>query len=399
MAFLANADINRLAAHSALHQLGHGIAGVFIAAFLLRAGLPPAQVFLALAGSLLARFALRPLVLAVVPVLGARRTLVLGTLLSALQYPALARVQGIGPAIFLWVAVAALGEVFYWTCYHAFFAALGDRDGRGRQVGLRQALLARADIAGPAAGGAMLAAFGPWAAFGAASAVTVAAVLPLRHLAAPPVLRRAPREAYRAARVGALLFVTDGWITVYVVTAWEMAAFRSLASRYDAFGGLLTVAALAGAAGGLVLGRSIDRGQGRRAIAVNAAGFAAIALLKASCAGSPVLVLVAATVSAAFGGFYVPLLMTAVYNAAKASPCALRFHFAAEGGLDCGAAAACLTAAALLSRGLPLPAVIPLALPAILVQALLLRRRYADAPPGGGRAIVAADGVRGVPLV
>jgi hypothetical protein len=116
-------------------------------------------------------------------------------------------------------------------------------------------------------------------------------------------------------------------------------------------------------------------------------------------AGSPVLVLAAATVSAAFGGFYVPLLMTAVYNAAKASPCALRFHFATEGGWDCGAAAACLTTAALLSRGLPLPAVIPLALPAILVQALLLRRRYADAPPGGGRAIVAADGVRGVPLV
>jgi MFS family permease len=152
MSFFSNADINRLAVHSTLHQLGFGIAGAFISAFLLRAGLPPAQVFLAFAGVLGLRFALRPLVLVVVPILGARRTLVLGTLLFALQYPPLARVEGIGPALFLWIVVAALGQVFYWTCYHAFFAALRDRAARGRQLGMRQALLALANIAGPAAG-------------------------------------------------------------------------------------------------------------------------------------------------------------------------------------------------------------------------------------------------------
>jgi DHA1 family inner membrane transport protein len=380
MSFFSNADINRLAIHHALHQLGFSIAGAFVSAFLLRAGLPPAEVFLAFAGILGLRFALRPLVLVVVPVLGARRTLVLGTLLFALQYPALARVQGIGLALFLWIVVAALGEVFYWTCYHAFFAALGDRAARGRQLGVRQALLALANIAGPAAGGAMLAAFGPWAAFGTAAAATAAAVIPLRGVAAPDVLRHAPAGAFRVARLGMLLFMSDGWIVVSSAVAWDMAAFRTLGSRYDAFGGVLALAALAGAGGSLVLGRFIDQGHARRAVLVNAAGLAAVVLLKALSAASPPLVLVAASIAAAFGGFYIPVLMTAVYNAAKASPCPLRFHFAAEGGWDIGGVAACLAAAAVLAVGAPISAAILLALPAIPLQALLLRRSHVRGP-------------------
>ena len=45
---------------------------------------------------------------------------------------------------------------------------------------------------------------------------------------------------------------------------------------------------------------------------------------------------------------YIPTLMTAVYNQAKRSPCALRFHMAAEGGWDAGAASGCMLAAGLL---------------------------------------------------
>jgi DHA1 family inner membrane transport protein len=222
----------------------------------------------------------------------------------------------------------------------------------------------------------MLAAFGPWAAFGTAAAVTAAAVIPLRGVAAPAVLRQAPAGAFRAARSGVLLFMSDGWIVVSSAVAWDMAAFRTLGSRYDAFGGVLALAALAGAVGSLVLGRVIDQGHARRAVLVNAIGLAAVVLLKALSAASPPLVLVAASIAAAFGGFYIPVLMTAVYNAAKASPCALRFHFAAEGGWDIGGVAACLAAAAVLAAGAPLSAAILLALPAIPLQALLLRRSH-----------------------
>ena len=84
--------------------------------------------------------------------------------------------------------------MFYWTCYHAFFAALGDVEHRGSQLGARQALSALAGILGPAAGGAMLAAFGAWTAFGAAAIVTIAAAIPLRAVAEPRILRVAPPQ-------------------------------------------------------------------------------------------------------------------------------------------------------------------------------------------------------------
>ena len=374
MAFFANNDINRLAVHTTLHQLGFGIAGVFISAFLLRAGLPPSEVFLALAGVLTLRFVLRPLVLVTATVIGGRRTLILGTILSAGQYPILATVHGVGPELLLWVAAAAVGDMFYWTCYHAFFAALGDVEHRGSQLGARQALSTLAGILGPAAGGAMLAAFGAWTAFGAAAIVTIASTIPLRVVAEPRILRIAPPKAYHAARSGVLLFASDGWIVICSFVAWDMSAFRALASRYESFGGMLAAAALAGAAGGLILGRFIDAGHIRRAVWMNAACLVTTVILKAGCGDHPILVVIAATISAVLGGLYIPSLMTAVYNMAKSSPCPLRFHFAAEGGWDCGGTAACVTAAAIGAVGAPLPATILLALPCILLQALLLDR-------------------------
>jgi hypothetical protein len=71
-----------------------------------------------------------------------------------------------------------------------------------------------------------------------------------------------------------------------------------------------------------------------------------------------------------------PSLMTAVYNDAQRSRCPLRFQFAAEACWDIGSALACLAAAAACAGGLPLHAIILLALPAVAVQGALLNGRY-----------------------
>jgi hypothetical protein len=76
------------------------------------------------------------------------------------------------------------------------------------------------------------------------------------------------------------------------------------------------------------------------------------------------------------GGLYLPTLMTAVYNEAKASPCALRFHFAAEGGWDAGGLVACLIGAAAWGAGVPPSFILLLSLFGIAAQARLLWRRY-----------------------
>jgi MFS transporter, DHA1 family, inner membrane transport protein len=376
MAFFANRGINRLALHIGLYQFAWCTSGVFFGVFLLRAGLSPAAIFLTGGATLLLRFLIRPVILVVVPRLGLRRTLVVGTLFSALQYPAIGFVHGAGVALGAFAAIGALAGIFYWPCYHAFFAAIGDARFRGSQIGIRQLAMGLAAVLGPAFGGLMLMRFGPWVAFGTAAAIEVVAILPLLGVRAPPVPRLSPRGAYAAARTGTLLFATDGWIICCAVIAWDIIVFRALQSRYDAFGGTLALAALGGGLGGVLLGRFIDQGHARRAIRLNALILALALLARSLCGASPAMIVAVAVLTTMLGGIYAPTLMTAFYNDAKSSPCPFRFQFAAEGGWDLGGVAASLAAAAVCAAGRPLQMVILMALPAVLIQARLLAQAY-----------------------
>ena len=160
--------------------------------------------------------------------------------------------------------------------------------------------------------------------------------------------------------------------------AWSLILFQGLDARYDAFGGALAEAALAGAISGLVLGRFIDMGHTRYATWVNAAMLAGTLIAKAVCGSDPILVIAVAVGTTALAELYVPSLMTAIYNEAKASSCPLRFHFAAEIGWDVGGSLACLAAAALCAYGVSLQAVIMFAFPMVAVQAFLLDASYAE---------------------
>ncbi len=350
---------------------------MFFGVFLLKAGIAPAVIFLSIAGIRVVRFALRPLVLLVLPAIGLRRTMMLATVLFAAQYPALAFVDGPGAALLVCCAVTALGEGFYFTCYHALFATLGDAEHRGSQLGVRQGLAALASVVGPVAGGMALTGFGPWAAFGVAALVEILAVLPLRDLPDLAVERATTRDVFASAQPGVFLFLTDGWIMTCAYVAWDIIMFRALGGRYDAFGGALAAAALVGALGGLVLGRFIDISRARYAASINAAVCAGAIVLKAACGEDPAAVVITASLAAMMAALYSPSLMTAVYNDAKRSACPMRFQFAAEACWDIGSALACLAAAAACALGISLQVVILLALPAVAVQAALLRERYA----------------------
>ena len=376
MILSANTGINRIVAHLWLHQLAWGAATAFSMVFLLREGVSPGAIFLAVAATLALRLVLRPLVLWLAPALGLRRSLILGTLLVAARFPFLALVQGPDLALAAYCGVTALGDVFYCTCYHAAFATIGDAERRGRQVGGSRVYYTIASVLGPLLGGILLARFGPWAAFGAASLFEATAVLPFLGLKAAAVPRLAPRGAFAEARTGLLLFCTDGWIILASGIAWDIIAFRALGTRYDAFGGLLALSALAGAVGGMVLGRFIDRGHGGSAVRLSAFGCAAALAVKALAGNDPVLVVAAAALATTVSGLYYPTLLTAFYNASKSSPCALRFQFGAESGWDIGAALGAVVAAAVWRWGAPLQWVIVLALPAVAAQAYLLNGRY-----------------------
>jgi hypothetical protein len=91
----------------------------------------------------------------------------------------LAAVHGVGVGLFALCVVTSLGDTFYWSSYHAYFAALGSHEHRGSEVGAREAIAALVGIVSPLVTGWALFTLGPAVAFGATALILLSAALPL----------------------------------------------------------------------------------------------------------------------------------------------------------------------------------------------------------------------------
>jgi DHA1 family inner membrane transport protein len=376
MVFFRSRTVYLLNLHYGIHTIALSGGGAFFAVYLLKSGLSVPWVLASLALILAGRFIIRPIVVPIAIKSGMRTLVMAGTGLTALQYPLLAEVHGVGPALFALCLVASLGDTFYWSSYHAYYAALGNHEHRGSELGAREAIAALVGIVSPLLTGWALVAFGPRVAFGATGALLLFAALPLVWASDVRVARRVP-GAFRAAIPGMKLFLSDGWIAAGYFFVWQIALFLSLGESYVAFGGALALAALAGAVGGLFLGRLIDAGHGQRAVSYAIGALAFTTILRAGAPGHALLAIVANALGALVVCLYIPTLMTAVYNQAKRSPCALRFHVATEGSWDIGSASGCLLAAFLAAVGVPLFAALLMPLLGAAALFVLLRRYYA----------------------
>jgi len=244
---------------------------------------------------------------------------------------------------------------------------------------VREAIAASVGILSPMVAGAALVAFGPRVAFGVTALILTTAAIPLFFTPNLKVARHVP-GAYRAARPGGLMFASDGWTCAGFYFAWQIALFVSLGQSFLAYGGVLAIAAAAGAVGGLVLGRFIDAGHGTRAVWLAYGGFLIVTLLRAVAPGHPTLAITANALGSLDACIYIPTMMTAVYNLAKRSPCTLRFHVFSEGGWDIGGASGCLFIALLAWAGVPLSIGILTSLAGAAVGFTILRRYYFEHP-------------------
>jgi MFS family permease len=378
MAYLANSAVNRVNVHYAFQAFASAGAGTFLLVYFVRAGLSTVESLLVLALIILGRFVSRPLVLPLAKRFGVKATLIIGTLLLAAQYPVSGWIDGVSVALVMRCVFSAVGDAFYWTSYHAYFASLGDSEHRGHQIGAREAIVAVIGIVAPIVGTWGLLTFGPLVTFAAAGCVQALAVLPLLAVPAVAVKEDAP-GAFAQAFAGARLFAVHGWFTGAFILVWWFALFIALDKSYASFGGAMTLAAIVGAAGGMLLGKGLDRGHGARAVVFVFAGMVAAILLRGTSLDSPGVAVAANTAGVFAMCFYVPTLMTAVYNLAKASPCPLRFHMATESGWDAGCFSVCVIAAGLAYAGVSLGVAVLLALPAVAAMGFMLRRHYAAA--------------------
>jgi DHA1 family inner membrane transport protein len=379
MAFFRNSAVNLLNLHYGIHTVALSGGAAFFLIYLMKAGVPIPGIFVSIALVLLGRFIIRPFVVRLAVRCGLRAMVVLGTVLSAAQYPLLAEVHGVGGVLAALIVFSAVGDTIYWTTYHAYFAALSDDDHRAQQIGAREAIAAVIGVASPLLTGWMLLTFGPRVAFGTTAVIAATATVPL--LWAPDVtVRRHVPGALRAGLPGMLLFAADGLIGAGNLLVWQIALFVSLGENVLGYGGAMALAALAGAIGGLTLGRHIDAGHGRRAVWYASGTLTLIIALRVAAAGHAAVAVLANALGSFGYCLYIPTMMTAVYTLAKQSPCTLRFHVATEGGWDLGGATGLLIAALATRLGLPLSNSILVALAGVVPMVVMLRRYYAKIP-------------------
>lgn len=380
MVYFANSAINRLYAHTALQGLAENAGGAFVFVYLLRAGFGVPTVLCTLAALLMFRLGFRQVVVPFAKHWGVRAGIILGTLLVAISYVALAFVDAPDFRLAIYMLLAACGEAFYWACFHAAMASLGDNHARGAQASAIQLVYALTSVVGPLAGGFALALLGPKAAFFTAAAVQVLAIWPCRQLPEMMISPESRLDA-SAARTAAMAYFCDGLLSAGNAFSWSLALFITLGEKFQSYGLAQALAALCGAVMALGLGQLIDRGHPKRSAAIGLSCMGLAVLFKAVAYHSTFSAILALAAGAVAGPIYSSAYNARIYNLAKASGDALRFHVSGEGGWDFGAALGAVAAASLVQLGFGFSWPIALALLGLAGVGAVIRQSYQKPVP------------------
>jgi MFS family permease len=375
MKFFANRSINFVYAHSALHGLSEQLGGIFVFVFLLKAGIAPHLVLLSFAAIVLCRLVFRQIAVPFAIRFGLRQAFIFGVVVGAIAYVPLGFVDGLTPVLGIFLIIHALGDAFYWACYHATTARLGDQASRGAQVSAVQLIYASSAIIGPLIGSTTQVYLGSVFAFSLAGCVRLLSALPLLRVMNTIEIPNSIIDI-GSKRFAWRIYFFDGVGTAGNNLAWTMALFITLNQNFQTYGLALSAAAFIGAVMGLGVGRLVDLGHHRWSVAIGMSGIAVFVLAAAFGYREPFTAIIALMLSAVASPLYASAFNARVYNVAQESGDALRFHVSGEGGWDVGCALGCCLAAFLVWRGFGYGWAIAIGLIGIAGVSTVLSRSY-----------------------
>jgi len=346
MRFFDNSAINRAYVHASLQMLADTVGGVFVFAFLLKAGFGVPVVFCSMAAWSLSRLVIRQLVVPAVKRFGLRNCLIFGILVDGLGFFVLSQISSPSLLLIGYILCAALGSCFYWSSFHTIIAILGDAEKRGAQESVKQAISALIGIVGPLLGAFLLVRFGSTTAFIAAGIIQASSIITLFGI---PNLQIAPEAQIekQAARNVWWIYYADGLRAAANFYIWMVALFVVLGQNFSSYGLVLALGGVIGAVMSLGVGRMIDLGHLARARQIAILAMAISVCLKAFGYNTPWIAIIASASGAIALPLYGSVMMSRVYNLAQRSACPLRFQIIGEGAWDLGVASGGLLAAGL----------------------------------------------------
>ena len=346
MQFFDNSAINRVYVHASLQMLADTVGGVFVFAFLLKAGFATWIVFCTLAAWSFARMIIRKTVVPAVKRYGLRTCLIFGTLVEGLGFLILSQIHSPSLLLLGYILCAAFGSCFYWSSLHTLISILGDADKRGAQESLKQAISALIGIVGPLLGAFLLVHFGSTTAFVSAGFIQACSIATLFGIANLQIAPEATIDPKAATNIW-WIYYADGLRTVANFYIWMVALFVVLGQNFSAFGLVLALGGVIGAIMSLGVGRMIDLGHVARAKQIATVIMAISVCLKAYGYKTPWIAVLASASTAVAFPLWGSVMMSRVYNLAQKSACPLRFQVIGEGAWDLGVATGSSLAAAL----------------------------------------------------
>ncbi|MFA4942997.1 MAG: hypothetical protein WC564_05170 [Patescibacteria group bacterium] len=380
--FFKNKTINLLNLHAGLHRFSNNIFDTFGAIYLIRLGLSFPVVALAWAGSCTIRFFLRPLSVMFSKKIGLRKALVFGVVVNSGIFFVLSQINGLNFWLYFYMLYLALSDITYWLPYHSYYAAAGDTNLRGKQVGMQLGFTSVMRMIAPLVGGILIATTSFSSLYIVATIVMLTSAFPLfftKNISPGKDINW--REALRSIdKRGLVMQAGDGILYMHGFI-WTIVLFY-LVENYVTFGGLVAFEIFITTILFLFLGYYIDKNNG------NGRNFSKIGL---GLIGIVIIVrafLVYTVPEIIFSDIIIALAMTlyflsfevGFYNLAKKSTNTLWFHFFGECGWDIGAAIALSASAGLYTLGVSLRYIILFSIFGLLIIYKVLMKFYPSKP-------------------
>lgn len=329
-----------------------------------------------MAGMLLARIIFRPISLKMCLNYGLKKTLILGTILFALNYPLLGQIESIDSWFFLFFIVIALTDAFYWLPYHTMYSLLGDKEHRGKQTGLRDGLIKISESLAPLASGILVLTYGYWSAFAAAMFFMLIALIPLIRIPGINLTKfnQIANSGQPIQKEGFWLYLGDGFYYNNDFV-WKLILFIIILNPAY-FGGLVGLTVLFQLLISMFVGHHFDKGRGKMISRVGTLLLILTVIGRGLFVDTVPEVIFSDIIFAIGITLYMPIFNSALYNFSKASVHPLRFHYYSEIGWDIGAGLAALMTACIVYISNDLRLAMMLSLAGLLITNFILNQYF-----------------------